>query len=166
MQRLSYLARQAANVSLKQHATRTVASSSSESAAFQSIIPPPSESQTKRTRRPRIKSSALEVTPAAEKQIVDLLSQKEPRPAGVRIGLRTRGCNGMAYVLNYADQPSKFDEKVAIQNGHVHVYIDPRALMHIVGTKMDFVDNDLVSEFVFHNPNAKGTCGCGESFNV
>lgn len=70
----------------------------------------------------------------------------------------------MAYVLNYAEQPSKFDEKVHI-NG-AHVYIDPRALMHIVGTTMDFVDNDLVSEFVFHNPNVKGTCGCGESFNV
>lgn len=70
----------------------------------------------------------------------------------------------MAYVLNYADHANQFDEKVEINGGIV--YIDPRALMHIIGTKMDFVDNDLVSEFVFHNPNAKGTCGCGESFNV
>lgn len=70
----------------------------------------------------------------------------------------------MAYTLNYAEAASTFDEKVEIDGATV--YIDPRALMHIVGTKMDFVDNDLVSEFVFHNPNAKGTCGCGESFNV
>lgn len=71
----------------------------------------------------------------------------------------------MSYVLDYADNASRFDEKVTIDQD-AHVYIDPRALMHIVGTKMDFVDNELVSEFVFHNPNAKGTCGCGESFNV
>lgn len=71
----------------------------------------------------------------------------------------------MAYTLNYADQPSPFDESVDIGDD-ASVYVDPRALMHIVGTKMDFVDNDLVSEFVFSNPNAKGTCGCGESFNV
>lgn len=113
----------------------------------------------------RPKPTALEVTPAAEQRILHLLAQQTPRPAGVRIGLRTKGCNGMAYVLNYADKPNSYDEKVSISHG-AHVYIDPRALMHIVGTKMDFVDNDLVSEFVFHNPNAKGTCGCGESFNV
>ena len=70
----------------------------------------------------------------------------------------------MAYTLNYAESPQKFDEHVPIEGASV--YIDPRALMHIIGTKMDFVDNDLVSEFVFHNPNAKGVCGCGESFNV
>lgn len=115
-------------------------------------------------RRQRKAPEALEVTPAAEKRILHLLSQRQPKPAGVRVELRTRGCNGMAYVLNYADEGNRFDEKVAIDGAHV--FIDPRALMHIVGTKMDFVDNDLVSEFVFHNPNAKGTCGCGESFNV
>lgn len=120
--------------------------------------------QAPRPRRPRDVPAALTVTPAAETRILHLLSQRNPRPAGVRVGLRTRGCNGMAYVLNYAEQANKFDEKVDIDGAHV--YIDPRALMHIVGTTMDFVDNDLVSEFVFHNPNAKGTCGCGESFNV
>lgn len=123
--------------------------------------PDASELTTRRQRKP---PAALEVTPAAENRILHLLSQRYPRPAGVRVGLRTRGCNGMAYVLNYADKPNQFDEKVSINGGHV--FIDPRALMHIVGTKMDFVDNDLVSEFVFQNPNAKGTCGCGESFNV
>lgn len=123
-----------------------------------------SPSSRSRPRRPRDVPAALTVTPAAEKRILYLLSQQSPRPVGVRVGLRTRGCNGMAYALNYVDQPNQFDEKVAIENGHV--YIDPRALMHIVGTTMDFVDNDLVSEFVFHNPNTKGTCGCGESFNV
>jgi len=71
----------------------------------------------------------------------------------------------MAYTLTYADEANKYDERVKIDDA-ANVYIDPRALMHIIGTKMDFVDNELVSEFVFENPNAKGTCGCGESFNV
>lgn len=116
------------------------------------------------TGRIRRVPAALEVTPAAADKIRHLLSLRTPRAEGVRIGLRTRGCNGMAYTLNYANEASAFDEKVEIEGAKV--FIDPRALMHIVGTKMDFVDNDLVSEFVFHNPNAKGKCGCGESFNV
>lgn len=113
----------------------------------------------------RVRAAALTVTDAAATQIRSLLSARVPPAAGVRIGLRTRGCNGMAYTLTYADEASKYDEKVVIDDA-ANVYIDPRALMHIIGTKMDFVDNELVSEFVFENPNAKGTCGCGESFNV
>lgn len=115
-------------------------------------------------RKPRTARAAIEVTDAAADRIRELLNRRKPVPAGVRIGLRTRGCNGMAYTLNYADEPNKFDEKVPIAGANV--YIDPRALMHLIGTRMDYVDNDLVSEFVFHNPNAKGVCGCGESFNV
>lgn len=112
----------------------------------------------------RARAAAITVTDAAAERIRELLSRRSPTAAGVRIGLRTRGCNGMAYTLTYADEPSKFDEKVAIDGAEL--YIDPLALMHVVGTKMDFVDNELVSEFVFQNPNAKGVCGCGESFNV
>ena len=121
---------------------------------------------TRRASTARVRQrAAIEVTEAAAERIRVLLSKRQPRASGVRIGLRTRGCNGMAYTLNYADEQNKFDEKVPI-DGATNVYIDPRALMHLIGTKMDYVDNDLVSEFVFHNPNAKGTCGCGESFNV
>lgn len=112
-----------------------------------------------------VRPAALTVTDAAATRIRSLLSQRDPPAAGVRIGLRTRGCNGMAYTLTYADEANKYDERVKIDDA-ANVYIDPRALMHIIGTKMDFVDNELVSEFVFENPNAKGTCGCGESFNV
>lgn len=70
----------------------------------------------------------------------------------------------MAYTLDYADAADKFDERVSIEGGEV--FIAPNALMHVIGTKMDFIDDELRSEFVFENPNAKGTCGCGESFNV
>ena len=113
---------------------------------------------------PRVRKAALEITEAAAKRIRTLLSQHTPPALGVRVGLKQRGCNGMAYTLNYAETKNKFDEEVSERG--VTVFIDPRALMHIIGTRMDYVDNETVSEFVFDNPNAKGTCGCGESFNV
>lgn len=128
----------------------------------------------------RAARAALSVSPEAAARLRYLVSRApEPRPAGVRVGLRTRGCNGMSYVMDYASEAGKFDERVDLppveavaagsngsKDGPVAVFVDPRALMHIVGTRMHFVDNDVVSEFVFENPNAKGLCGCGESFNV
>lgn len=66
--------------------------------------------------------------------------------------------------MNYASQPSQFDEVVE-ENG-IKVIIDNKAIMYLIGTKMDFIEDDLKSEFVFVNPNSKGSCGCGESFNV
>lgn len=76
--------------------------------------------------------------------------------------------------MNYADAPGKFDERVALpassgkdgEEGAFEVYVEPGALMHIIGTRMHWKDTDLVSEFVFENPNATGHCGCGESFSV
>lgn len=113
---------------------------------------------------PRVRKAALEITEAAANRIQSLLSHHSPPALGVRVGLKQRGCNGMAYTLNYAERKDKFDEEVSERG--VTVFIDPRALMHIIGTRMDYVDNETVSEFIFDNPNAKGTCGCGESFNV
>mmetsp|Transcript_1029 Transcript_1029/g.3204 ORF Transcript_1029/g.3204 Transcript_1029/m.3204 type:complete len:128 (+) Transcript_1029:140-523(+) len=115
---------------------------------------------------PRARKAALEITDAAAGRIRHLLNRRQPPADGVRVGLRNRGCNGLSYTLNYVDNTnrSKFDEIVSDKG--VTVFIDPRALMHVVGTRMDFVDTELTSEFVFSNPNAKGTCGCGESFSV
>ena len=67
--------------------------------------------------------------------------------------------------MNYAETKPKFDEEVDVGEG-VKVFIDPMALMHVVGTVMDFEETELSREFTFNNPNAKGSCGCGESFNV
>jgi len=111
--------------------------------------------------------SALEVTEAAGSRLQELVStrkEQEPDIMGVRLGVKKRGCNGLSYTLDYAREAKPKDE--VVQQHGVTVFIDPQALMTVVGTKMDFVEDNLKREFVFLNPNAKSTCGCGESFNM
>lgn len=107
--------------------------------------------------------AALVLTSPAVDRIKQLLNGK-PEYIGLKIGVKQRGCNGLSYTLNFAQQKDKLDEEV-IQDG-VRVFIDRKAQLTLLGTEMDFVRNKLSAEFVFNNPNIKGTCGCGESFSV
>ena len=107
---------------------------------------------------------AMTVTDAAAERIKALLSKRGKASVGVRVGVRSRGCSGLSYTLEYADEKGKFDE--IVEDKGVTILIDPKATMFILGTEMDFVEDKLQSGFTFRNPNEKGRCGCGESFHV
>ncbi|KAI1728098.1 iron-sulfur cluster biosynthesis domain-containing protein [Ditylenchus destructor] len=115
--------------------------------------------------RLRLASSkqAITLSPQAIARAKELLAEK-PETAGLKIGVQQRGCNGYTYTLDYADSKGKFDEEV-VQDG-VRIWVDSKAQFSLLGSEMDFVESRLSSEFVFRNPNIKGTCGCGESFNM
>lgn len=107
---------------------------------------------------------AIQMTEAAVERVKALLDKRGKPSAGIRIGVRSKGCSGLSYTLEYADDRGRFDE--VVENGGVTVLIDPKAVMFVLGTEMDYVEEKLQSGFVFRNPNEKGRCGCGESFHV
>jgi iron-sulfur cluster assembly protein len=107
---------------------------------------------------------ALVVTDAAAAHIQALLDKRGKPSVGVRVGVRSRGCSGLSYTLEYADEKGRFDE--IVEDKGVTVLVDPKAVMFILGTEMDYVEEKLETGFVFRNPNEKGRCGCGESFHV
>lgn len=106
---------------------------------------------------------AIVLTQAAVDRIKHL-AEKDNQPCAMKVGVKQRGCNGMTYTLEFSDNKARFDEEIE-QDG-VKIIIDAKAQMTLLGTEMDFVGTKLSSEFVFNNPNIKGTCGCGESFNI
>ncbi len=108
--------------------------------------------------------TAMVITDAAVGRVKELLAQRGKPTYGIRLGIRTAGCSGLSYTLEFADAKGEYDELVE-QDG-VNILIDPKAAMFLIGTEMDFVEEKLKSGFVFNNPNEKGRCGCGESFHV
>ena len=106
----------------------------------------------------------INMTPAALEHVKALLAGRGKPSVGVRIGVRTKGCSGLSYTLEFADEKNPFDEEMEVDG--ITVLIDPKATMFIIGTEMDYVEDKLESGFVFNNPNEKGRCGCGESFHV
>lgn len=116
----------------------------------------------KRAARPR--PQAMTLTPTAVERVRALLENRGKPSVGIRIGVRTKGCSGLSYTLEFADERGPMDE--AVEQDGVTVLIDPKAAMFIFGTEMDYVEEKLQSGFQFRNPNEKGRCGCGESFHV
>ena len=110
------------------------------------------------------KAALFTVTEKAATQIKAILAQREKPAYGIRICVKTRGCSGLSYALEYADAPSPHEEMV--ETAGIKLLIDPKAIMFVVGTTMDFTQEKMGEGFVFSNPNEKGRCGCGESFHV
>ena len=106
----------------------------------------------------------IEITEAALERVKYLLEKRGKPSLGIRIGLRTKGCSGLSYTLEYADERHPMDE--IVEKDGITVLIDPKATLFILGTEMDFVEEKMQSGFVFRNPNEKGRCGCGKSFHV
>ena len=106
----------------------------------------------------------LTLTPRAAQQVKVLMTQRDKPALGVRISLKTKGCSGLAYAMEYVDTPRPEDEKIDTLD--VTLFIDPKATLFLLGTTMDYVDDPLSPGFQFVNPNEKGRCGCGESFHV
>lgn len=108
--------------------------------------------------------SFFNVTEAAASRLKELIKEKGENDIGIKIGVKKRGCNGLSYTMDYLKEQNKFDEVVEVDG--VKIIIDAKAQMFVIGTTMDYINTPLQQEFVFNNPNAKGTCGCGESFSI
>ena len=100
----------------------------------------------------------------AAKRIKEIMSAAEKNSVGVRVGVKSGGCAGMSYVMEYAKEVNPNDE--LIEEKGVKLYIDPAATMYLLGTEMDYKKEELSSTFVFKNPNETERCGCGESFKI
>ena len=106
---------------------------------------------------------AITLTDRAARHVQNYLA-KRGKGAGVRFGVRTTGCSGMAYKLEFVDTASEADQ--TFESHGVKVFVDPKSLVYIDGTELDFVREGLNEGFKFNNPKEKDKCGCGESFNV
>ncbi len=106
---------------------------------------------------------ALSMTKTAATHIQKSLTQRG-KGVGLRLGVKTNGCSGMAYLLEFADKIEEEDQVFESQG--IKIIVDPKSLIYIDGTELDFVREGLNEGFQFNNPNIKNQCGCGESFNV
>jgi len=105
----------------------------------------------------------VSLTPSAAERVRSFLANRG-RGVGLRLGVKKTGCSGFAYVVNYADEIAAGD--VVFEDGGIKVIVDNESLRYVDGTEIDFVREGLNEAFRFRNPNVKGECGCGESFNV
>ncbi|MCA1939853.1 MAG: iron-sulfur cluster assembly accessory protein [Caenispirillum bisanense] len=106
----------------------------------------------------------LTLTEAAAARVKALIAKSDKPVEGLRVGIKTRGCSGMSYVVEYAEEKKPFED--VVEDKGVKIFVDPSALMFILGSEMDYQEGKMQSGFVFTNPNETARCGCGESFSV
>ena len=116
------------------------------------------------TTKTRQRPAALNLTPAAEARIAALMAKAPEGAIGVKLSTPRRGCSGLAYSVDYVTEAKPFDERIDTPGGTL--FVDGGSILYLVGSRMDWVEDDFTAGFVFENPNAKGACGCGESFTV
>lgn len=112
----------------------------------------------------RQRPAAVILTGTAEARIAELMAKAPEGAIGVKLSTPRRGCSGLAYSVDYVTEASSFDERIETPGGLF--FIDGSSVLYLIGSTMDWVEDDFTAGFVFQNPNAKGACGCGESFTV
>jgi iron-sulfur cluster assembly protein len=108
--------------------------------------------------------SAITLTDAAVAQVRALLAKADKPAVGLRVSIKTKGCSGMSYDIQYASEKGPAD--LVVTERGVTIFIDPKAQLFIMGSELDWAEDQWQAGFVFRNPNEKGRCGCGESFHV
>ena len=111
----------------------------------------------------RMRALRPELRPS-EQRIADLMAKAPEGAIGVKLSTPRRGCSGLAYSVDYVTEAKPFDERIDTPSGTL--FVDGGSILYLVGSTMDWVEDDFTAGFVFNNPNAKGACGCGESFTV
>lgn len=106
----------------------------------------------------------MSLTDAAAERVREIIEDSEAQVMGVRVGIKDAGCAGQSYTLAYVSEPVKGDDHV--EDKGVHVFVEPKATLFLLGTVMDFEEDILKSGFTFKNPNQTGECGCGESVQL
>jgi iron-sulfur cluster assembly protein len=112
----------------------------------------------------RARPAAIMLTSAAQDRITELMSRAPEGAIGVRLSTPRRGCSGLAYSVDYVSEENALDEKIETPGGTF--YVDGGSVLYLIGSVMDWSEDDFAAGFVFENPNATGSCGCGESFTV
>jgi iron-sulfur cluster assembly protein len=112
----------------------------------------------------RARPAAITLTPTAEARIAELMSRAPEGAIGVKLSTPRRGCSGLAYSVDYVSEENPLDEKIETPDGAF--YVDGGSVLYLIGSVMDWREDDFAAGFVFENPNATGSCGCGESFTV
>jgi iron-sulfur cluster assembly protein len=112
----------------------------------------------------RARPAAIQLTEAAVTRVAELMGRAPDGAIGVKLSTPRRGCSGLAYSVDYVTEETPFDEKIETPGGNF--YVDGGSVLYLIGSTMDWVEDDFATGFVFDNPNAKGACGCGESFTI